>query len=486
MKKAVVCMICIVFALGIIGAGLGLHFGYSKKYDETKTYTVETNGAPLRVAVISDLQLPDTDDKNTHQYESFEKTLSMLKDKGMDALIIGGDFTDIGSKKAWKSFKEIYDRVMGEDKKPIPLYILGNHDYWLSNFVDCWEIPTPATMQKRFTKYTGELPYSHKIINGYHFICWSSSNGSYDKCNTNMQWIKAELDKATADSPDKPIFVITHLNPMGTVYGSDDWGNQDIADVLKDYSNVISISGHSHYSLIDERSIWQDSFTAFTTQSLDYIEIEPGKFNTSIPKDVYGESMADDLPACLYMEIEDGRVTVNRLEANTGKELKEPWVISAPFGSSESLSVYTDARKEQNTAPVMPAVSEAVISDVVDIEDKLQKVISFTSASDDDFVHSYKISFKDADKNIIEFEEVDYNGEPVLYDENGNQVSENGNKKMITELLYFSDFVLGLDNMSETTSLRLPVSYPQNAEYAEITAIDSWGAESKSVLCKLK
>ena len=440
----------------------------------------------LRVAVISDLQLPDTDDKNTHQYESFEKTLSMLKDKGMDALIIGGDFTDIGSKKAWKSFKEIYDRVMGEDKKPIPLYILGNHDYWLSNFVDCWEIPTPATMQKRFTKYTGELPYSHKIINGYHFICWSSSNGSYDKCNTNMQWIKAELDKATADSPDKPIFVITHLNPMGTVYGSDDWGNQDIADVLKDYSNVISISGHSHYSLIDERSIWQDSFTAFTTQSLDYIEIEPGKFNTSIPKDVYGESMADDLPACLYMEIEDGRVTVNRLEANTGKELKEPWVISAPFGSSESLSVYTDARKEQNTAPVMPAVSEAVISDVVDIEDKLQKVISFTSASDDDFVHSYKISFKDADKNIIEFEEVDYNGEPVLYDENGNQVSENGNKKMITELLYFSDFVLGLDNMSETTSLRLPVSYPQNAEYAEITAIDSWGAESKSVLCKLK
>ena len=174
------------------------------------------------------------------------------------------------------------------------------------------------------------------------------------------------------------------------------------------------------------------------------------------------------------------------LEANTGKELKEPWVISAPFGSSESLSVYTDARKEQNTAPVMPAVSEAVISDVVDIEDKLQKVISFTSASDDDFVHSYKISFKDADKNIIEFEEVDYNGEPVLYDENGNQVSDNGNKKMITELLYFSDFVLGLDNMSETTSLRLPVSYPQNAEYAEITAIDSWGAESKSVLCKLK
>lgn len=486
MNKTAISIICVVLVLCIVGAGLGFHFGYSKKYDETKTYTVETNDNPLRVAVISDLQLPDTDDKNTHQYESFELTLTMLKEKGMDALIIAGDFTDIGSKKAWGTFKEIYDKVMGEDEKPIPLYILGNHDYWLTDFVDCWEIPTPATMQKRFTKYTGELPYSHKIINGYHFICWSSSDGSYDKCNMNKEWIKAELDKAVADDPNKPIFVITHLNPMDTAYGSDDWGNQDITDVLKDYSQVISISGHSHYSLIDERSIWQDSFTAFTTQSLDYIELEPGKYNGSIPKDVYGASMADDLPVCLYMEIEDSKVTVNRLEANTGSELKEPWVISAPFGSKESLSIYTEDRTGSNNAPVMPDITEAYVSEIVDVNDKIQKRISFTAASDDDFVHSYKLSFKDENNNYIEFEEVDYSGDPVLYNENGDKVKEGGNKKMITELLYFSDFVLGINNMSETADLRLPASYPQNAKYAEITAIDSWGAESKSVLCELR
>ncbi len=486
MKKTLAIVLCAVLVLAVIGTGLGIHFGYSKKYDETKTYTVETNGGPLRVAVISDLQLPDTDDKTTHQYASFEQTLTMLKNKGMDALIIGGDFTDIGSKKAWKTFKEIYDNVMRKDERPIPLYILGNHDYWLSNFVECWEIPTPATMQKRFTKYTGELPYSHKIINGYHFICWSSSNGSYDKCNTNTQWVRDELDKAVADDPNKPIFVITHLNPMNTVYGSDEWGNKDIADVLKDYSQVISISGHSHYSIIDERSIWQSSFTAFTTQSLDYIELEPGKFNGSVPKDAYGDSIADDVPACLYMEIEKDKVTVNRLEANTGAALKEPWILSAPFGKKKSLTVYSDKRADSNLLPVMPDIKEAYIKDIVDAEDKMHKSISFAAASDDDFVHSYRICFKDESDKYIRFDETDYSGAPVLYNQNGDIVSEDGTASPITDLLYFSDFVVGLDHMAGTVELRLPANYPQDAKYVEITAIDSWGAESESVLCVLR
>ena len=153
-----------------MGAAIGMHFGYSRKTAPEKTYRIRTENGALRVGVISDLQLPDNADKTTHQYQSFEKTLTMLKEKGMDVLVIGGDFTDVGTKKAWIAFKEIYDRVMGDDKQPVKVFIMGNHDYWLPAFADCGEIPTPAKQQRRFTKYTGELPYSHKIINGYHFI----------------------------------------------------------------------------------------------------------------------------------------------------------------------------------------------------------------------------------------------------------------------------------------------------------------------------
>ena len=62
-------------------------------------------------------------------------------------------------------------------------------------------------------------------------------------------------DDPTKDQ--KPIFVITHVNPIYTCYGSDIWGNKGIFDALKNYRNVISISGHSHYSIIDDKSVWQ-------------------------------------------------------------------------------------------------------------------------------------------------------------------------------------------------------------------------------------
>ena len=63
---------------------------------------------------------------------------------------------------------------------------------------------------------------------------------------------------------------------------------------------------------------------------------------------------------------------------------------------------------------------------------------------------------------------------------------ENGASKNISSLLYFSDFTLGLKNMSKTAEMRLPSNLPESAEYVVITAIDSWGAESEPVTCSLK
>lgn len=489
MNKVGKIITCAVTAAAIVGVSLGVHFGYSDKSFKQEEHTVDTSSHPLRVAIISDLQLPNSTDKNTHQYKSFESTLTMLKNKGMDALIIDGDFTDQGTKNAWNTYKEIYDKVMAGEKEPIKLFVLGNHDYWLPYFKDCFEIPTPATQQKRFTKYTGEPMNSHKVINGYHFICWSSLNGTYDKCSTNKEAVRAELDKAVKDDPNKPIFVITHLNPLNTAYGSDDWGNDDINDVLKDYPQAISISGHSHYSLIDERSIWQNNYTALTTQSLDYIELETGKYNGSIPVDAYGKRIAEDLPACLYMTVENDKVTLERLEANSGKTLKEPWVISSPF---DKPSTYTDARKNSDKAPSLDKNLGVQISNIKDVNTKdTQKMISFKAGSDDDFVHSYRLKFYDENKKPVSFDETDYDGNVIKYDENGDKISndskdyESGKTKEISELVYFSDFVEGLENMSDNAKLRLPKNMPENVKYIGISAIDSWGKESDEVICDL-
>lgn len=495
MKKITKILISVAVVLAIAVGAAGIHFGYAKKADKFEALIVETNGAPLRVGVVSDLQLPGGGGKDTHQYQSAVATFKMLKEKGMDALLIAGDFTDLSTKDAWASFEDAYNEVFAEGEEPIPLYIMGNHDYWLDYFVKCGEIATPAKQQKRFTKATGEYPLSHKSINGVHFIMWSSLDGSYDKCNNNEKWIRAEIEKAIEDDPTKPVFVVTHLNPTNTVYGSkDDWGNADIKRILDDYKQVISISAHSHFPIADERSIWQDTFTAFSTQTLDYtcINVEQNRFNSVSPlSDAYGNNISTKVPACLYMEITNDSVKIERLEANTGKTLAEPWVVEAPFGSEASLSKYTDDRAKSNEAPTLGANLNAEFKSITDTDGKMRKMIAFTAGDDDEFVHSYKIGFQDENHNTVEFDETAYNGDIFHYDADGNKMwSDNPNydkgaPKKITEIISYSDFFLGAENMAERVELRVPNTVPDNVKYAVITAVDSWDAESAPVVCEL-
>lgn len=129
MNKVGKIITCAVTAVAIVGVSLGVHFGYSDKSFKQEEHTVDTSSHPLRVAIISDLQLPNSTDKNTHQYKSFESTLTMLKNKGMDALIIDGDFTDQGTKNAWNTYKEIYDKVMAGKKS------LSNFLFWATTIL---------------------------------------------------------------------------------------------------------------------------------------------------------------------------------------------------------------------------------------------------------------------------------------------------------------------------------------------------------------
>lgn len=61
-----------------------------------------------------------------------------------------------------------------------------------------------------------------------------------------------KLKQAAKDDPEKPIFVFHHQPFKDTVYGSE-WGfdiNRDLFyDTLRNYPQVITFSGHTHYPL---------------------------------------------------------------------------------------------------------------------------------------------------------------------------------------------------------------------------------------------
>lgn len=437
-KKAVIATVSIIFAavviIGVVYMCF-LNFGGSKTMiDKTEITEFNTSDDSLRVAVISDTQLPPTEkqleEDNTYLV-NLKKALTVIKNNDVDMILFAGDIGDLGTEFAFKTYQDAFDEVFG-DNKPIIQNIMGNHDYWSKN------IFTYRPHRSAYQRIIGSSPWTHYVVNGYHFIGASPDSGSMQRgYKYTAKWLDNELKKAAADSDGKPIFVITHNQPLNTSYGSEDWGDKYLGEVLSKYPNVIDFSGHVHYSLLDERSIWQGEYTVINTQSLSYTELEEGKENGTIPPD------SDITPMGYIMDITDGSVTIHRInfaDGNIGSEEKadDVWIFPLPYQNDGRYSF--DSRSALNTPPV---INENSTGTAELADDRI--ILSFPAAYDDDFVHSYKV--------VVDGEE---------------------------EKLFFSDFYNGIDDMDKTVNLEL--ENDGNAHSYKIYALDSWGAESKNYI----
>ena len=253
MKKAMKIILCVLLVIVIAAAVL---FCFSDKIliGKTEIQTFNTDGDSFKVAVISDTQLPPTEEalKNDDKYvQNLKKALTVIKNNDVDMILFAGDIGDLGTRFAFQTYIDTIDEVFG-DEKPIVQTIMGNHDYWNK------DAKTAINHIKAFEDITNQSPWTHYVVDGYHFIGASPNYGSMTKGYViTSKWLDKELEKASADSDGKPIFVMTHNQPFDTCYGSDEWGDKSLNSVLSKYPNVVNFSGHSHYSVLDERSIWQ-------------------------------------------------------------------------------------------------------------------------------------------------------------------------------------------------------------------------------------
>lgn len=432
MKKVMAIICCVILVVAAAAVGFAA-YEYTNLIGETEIQTFETKNDSFKVAVISDTQLPPTEEdaKNDDKYiRNLKKALTVIKNQDVDMILFAGDIGDLGTRFAFQTYEDTITEVFGNDK-PIVQTIMGNHDYWNKN------ASSAINHIKAFEEITGQSPWTHYVVNGYHFIGASPNYGSMSSgYKITSKWLDKELEKANADSQGKPIFVMTHNQPKNTSYGSDDWGDNSLNDVMEKYPNIINFSGHVHFSMLDERSIWQDDYMVINTQSLSYTELEVGKDNGTIPPN------ADATPMGYIMEISDNEINIHRInfkDGSMGYEEKSDmlWNIALPYENDKKYSFA--ARKANNKAPeIISTESSAQV-----INNKV--VLSFAAGTDDDFVHSYKIITDDKDTKY-----------------------------------FFSDFYNGIDDMKDTVEIELeddgkPHSY-------KIYAVDSWGEESENYI----
>ncbi|MBQ9850725.1 MAG: metallophosphoesterase [Clostridia bacterium] len=332
----------------------------------------------LRFMVVSDVHYKDEHTVERDRMQQAIRTAYALSEKEsynkLDALYVVGDFANSGTRAQMLAFKDTLDSNL----KPGTDYTLSlaSHEFGSEG--------EEAALQK-FAEIFGAEPDSHKVINGYHFISVTCTNGCHFD-EKKQEWVAQELKKAAKDDPKRPIFFFQHPHIMGTVYGSANWGEDELTAILMNYPQIIDFSGHSHAPINDPRSIHQRHFTCLGTGTLSYFELD--EFDK-----IYGTIPPNDDNAAQMLIVEadaEGRVRIYPYDLITDNFFPFTWKIDSAWDVDSYL--YTDARYRTEKAPWFEDDSVVEIKDV--------KADSFTvefpqAKVEEEYVDDYNVYLKD-------------------------------------------------------------------------------------------
>lgn len=331
-----------------------------------------SSGAKLKLGILSDVHLRDP---GSEQY--FVKALTWFKGRGADGVIVAGDMADRGLLSELQLVGDAWYRVFPDDKAEDgrhveKLFVYGNHDvegftYWekdpqrqaklreksvVKDMAGAWE----ECLREPFA------PIYSKTVKGYTFI--GMHWGNTKRVKEFVGGLAPKLD------PSLPFFYAQHAHPQNTCYGGWAWGAWDdkgaATAALSPYPNAMAFSGHSHYSLTDERGIWQGAFTSIGTSSLSYTGMPYGREN--------GDS--DNPKACLrmprmatdtgkqgmFLSVFDDRVVIERRDFVFDESLGPDWVLPLPCRGEKDMPLTFKKRSAQSVVPEFASDAKVTLS----------------------------------------------------------------------------------------------------------------------------
>ena len=355
-------------------------------------------GTPrLKVGVLSDIHVRDEATQKV-----FVKALEWYRAQGVDAVLVAGDMADHGLVAQLRLVADAWFKVFPGNKTPdgrpvTPLLEYGNHD--VANWKEK-EFKTPEERAANMIKFDPKkrwedafheayTPVFAKTVKGCTFVGahWPGIGGLGD-------WLKAN---GKGLDPALPFFYFQHSHPKDTCYGPWAWGHDDGASTkaLTPFPNAIALSGHSHYTLTDERTVWQGAFTSIGTSSLSYTSLDYN-FRENAAGNGYGrrEARARQMDRLNTQEgkqgmlftVCDDHIRIERREFVYDQTLGDDWIL--PVGKAAERPFAYAKRIPARTAPEFPqgaAVKVALVppkagKDKPAPKDPAQVEVSFPAA----------------------------------------------------------------------------------------------------------
>ena len=301
--------------------------------------------------------------------------------------MVAGDLADTGLVSELEAVASAWWKVFPDSKAPDGrrverIFITGNHDwdaYTYDGGVFVKKLyPDEADLNRnllcRDLKGNWErimqepyVPIYRKDVKGYSFIGahWQDEP-CHPKCETAFRHVGRWFAENGAKlDPSKPFFYCQHAHLQNTVYGSWAWGHDsgETTSALMKLPNAIAFSGHSHYTLIDERSIWQGGFTSLGTASLRACSTPSDVFPENGFENAWGGENAfkamtpikETSKQGMLVRVFDDCIAFTRRDFAIDSLLGGDWVMPLPTAKSRPFAFETRRAKQRPPAFVAGA-----------------------------------------------------------------------------------------------------------------------------------
>lgn len=117
--------------------------------------------------------------------------------------------------------------------------------------------------------------------------------------------------------------------------------------------NAVAFSGHCHWTLNDERSIWQGEYTAVANPSLSYTYMPKGYENGSDSRKGNPTASMHMVPARANLEraqgyvvsVFDGHMEIERRDFAAGIEAAPAWIVTPPTAASKPFAFENSSKR---------------------------------------------------------------------------------------------------------------------------------------------
>ncbi len=204
---------------------------------------------PLFYAVIADTQKPDDD-----PFAQFAWAIEQVNELRPEFVLMPGDLTDTGTDNQYANFMKVAEQCQ------VPIhYCVGNHG----------AVPGPDRYRARFTQYTGQPTWYHRVLGGWHLFVLDSPRFVEGKLQHDgeigrqqLSWLSAELART---DPCQPILLAEH-HPLSVK--ADGLQNADeLLELFRRRYLAYTVTAHFHRNRHDADD---DGVHHFITGSLSF------------------------------------------------------------------------------------------------------------------------------------------------------------------------------------------------------------------------